>query len=81
MGTVYRLTPHLQGLGRQPDCDPAGVVRQPASGGNPVSCMWRACHVPLVVCVLISPTRRRLMGTVYRLTPHLQGLELEPVAV
>ena len=53
MGTVYRLTPHLQVLGQQPDCDPAGVVRQPASGGIPVSCMWRADHVPFVVCVCV----------------------------
>ena len=53
MGTIYHLTPHLQALERQQDCDPAGVVRQPASGGIPVSCLRRAGHVPFVVCVCV----------------------------
>ena len=53
MGTVYRLTPHLQELELQPDFDTAGVVRQPASGGNPVSFLWRAGHVPFVVRVCV----------------------------
>ena len=34
---MMRLTSPFQGLGLQPDCDPASVVWQPASGGRPVS--------------------------------------------
>ena len=72
MGTI-RLTPHLQGLEPQPDWDPARVVRQPASGGRIVSCLW---HAGMCYVVCGSP-HRRLMGTI-RLTHHLQGLELQP---
>ena len=49
---IMGLTPPLQVLGQQPDCDPARVVWQPASGARPVSCLWHAslCHV---LCVLV----------------------------
>ena len=68
MGTM-QLTPHLQERVQQPDCDPARAVWQPASGGGPVSCLWRAviCHV---VCA--SP-HSRLMGTI-QLAPYFQDL-------
>ena len=43
----HTVTPPLQGLEPQPDCDSARVIRQSASGGPLVSCLWHAvtCHL------------------------------------
>ena len=61
----HTVTPPLQEVGQQPDCDSARVIRQPASGGLPVSCLW---HVDTCHLLCFGP-RRRLPCTTLRLLP------------